>query len=174
MYTDINQRTMKADAASSPMKIILQEVQLMNMSTVYTPGGQPVAESYQFIARDYYFTQADLSFIKRLSTSVTSDETVAEPTNPNPIPEETITGGNGSNTPGPDIGGSFGYPGYELTFGTRWSNAYVGIIQEKLGIYPINGTFSGELAEAVAEFQYAVGITPANGIVNRQTYESIH
>ena len=173
MYTDINQRTMKADAASSPMKIILQEVQLMNMSTVYTPGGQPVAESYQFIARDYYFTQADLSFIKRLSTSVTSDETVAEPTNPNPIPEETITGGNGSNTPGPDIGGSFGYPGYELTFGTRWSNAYVGIIQEKLGIYPINGTFSGELAEAVAEFQYAVGITPANGIVNRQTYESI-
>jgi len=172
MYTDINQRTMKADAASSPMKIILQEVQLMNMSTVYTPGGQPVAESYQFIARDYYFTQADLSFIKRLSTSVTSDETVAEPTNPNPIPEETITGGNGSNTPGPDIGGSFGYPGYELTFGTR-SNAYVAIIQEKLGIYPINGTFSGELAGAVAEFQFSVGITPANGIVNRQTYESI-
>lgn len=173
MYTDINQRTMKADAASSPMKIILQEVQLMNMSTVYTPGGQPVAESYQFIARDYYFTQADLSFIKRLSTSVTSDETIAEPTNPTPIPEETVTGGNGSNTRGPDIGGSYGYPGYELSFAVPGSNAFVGIIQEKLGIYPIDGRYSGELAEAVAEFQNAVGITPANGIVNRQTYESI-
>lgn len=180
MYTDINQRTMKADAAVSPMKIILQEVQLMNMSTVYTPGGQPVAESYQFIARDYYFTQADLSFIKRLTTSVTSDETTPEspnttPTPPNttPIPEETVTGGNGSNTRGPDVGGTYGYPGYELSLATVGSNAFVGIIQEKLGFAPVDGRFTGELAQAVSDFQLQAGISPANGIVNRQTYEAI-
>lgn len=173
MYTDINQRTMKADAAASPMKIILQEVQLMNMSTVYTPGGQPVAESYQFIARDYYFTQADLSFIKRLTTSVVSDETTSEPSDTTPIPEETVTGGNGSNTRGPDIGGSYGYPGYDLSLAMLSSNAFVGVIQEKLGVYPIDGVFTGELALAVRDFQLSAGISPANGIVNRQTYEAI-
>ena len=28
----------------------------MNMSAQYTPGGQPLVETYQFMARDHYFT----------------------------------------------------------------------------------------------------------------------
>jgi hypothetical protein len=73
ILSDINERSVKVDNVSSPMKIILQEVQLMNMSTAFTPGGQPVAEAYQFIARDYYFTEEDLSFIKNLKVNNTSD-----------------------------------------------------------------------------------------------------
>jgi hypothetical protein len=43
------------------------------MSTTYTPGGQPIGESYQFIARDYYFTEAKLDFIKNITANNTSD-----------------------------------------------------------------------------------------------------
>lgn len=74
ILSDINERSIKIDNISSPMKIVLQEVHLMNMSTAYTPGGQPVAEAYQFIARDYYFTEADLSFIKNLITNNSSED----------------------------------------------------------------------------------------------------
>jgi hypothetical protein len=73
IYSDVNQRSVKVNEDVSPMKVIIQQVNLMNMSTAYSPGGQPIAESYQFIARDYYFSEADLSFISTLSTSVTSD-----------------------------------------------------------------------------------------------------
>lgn len=73
ILSDINERSIKIDNISSPMKIVLQEIHLMNMSTAYTPGGQPVAEAYQFVARDYYFTEADLSFIKRLKTNNASE-----------------------------------------------------------------------------------------------------
>ena len=45
----------------------------MNMATTFGPGGQPVAETYQFIARDYYFTEADLSFVKKLPAYDASD-----------------------------------------------------------------------------------------------------
>jgi len=73
VYMDVNERMIKVDNVVSPMKIVLQEVHLMNMSTAYTPGGQPVGEAYQFVARDYYLTEADLSFVKRLSTVNSSD-----------------------------------------------------------------------------------------------------
>lgn len=73
MFFDVNQRTIKLDNRVSPMKIILQQVNLMNMSTTYTPGGQPIGESYQFIARDYYFTEAKLDFIKNITANNTSD-----------------------------------------------------------------------------------------------------
>jgi hypothetical protein len=77
IYSDVNQRTVKLTENVSPMKVVLQQINLMNMSTMYAPGGQPIAESYQFIARDYYFSEADLSFISTLSTSVTSDSDVS-------------------------------------------------------------------------------------------------
>ena len=70
MVSDVNQRTVKSNEIVSPMKIVIQEINLTNMSIAYGPGGQPIGESYQFIARDHYFTEADLSFIK---TSVTSN-----------------------------------------------------------------------------------------------------
>jgi hypothetical protein len=82
MSFDVNQRSIRVDNRVSPMKIILQQVNLMNMSTNYSPGGQPVAESYQFIARDYYFTEADLGFMKGMSANNTSDSDA--PSNANP------------------------------------------------------------------------------------------
>jgi hypothetical protein len=82
MFFDVNQRSIKMDNKVSPMKIILQQVNLMNMSTNYSPGGQPVAESYQFIARDYYFTEAKLDFIKGMSANNISDSDA--PSNANP------------------------------------------------------------------------------------------
>lgn len=74
IYSDVNERSVKVNQAQDPMKIVLQQVHLMNMSTAYTPGGQPVAESYQFIARDYYFSKIDLSFVKNVRANVTSND----------------------------------------------------------------------------------------------------
>lgn len=79
IYSDVNERSVRTDNVNNPMKIVLQQVHLLNMSTAYTPGGQPVAESYQFLARDYYFTQADLSFVRDILTSVKSEETETFP-----------------------------------------------------------------------------------------------
>ena len=71
--SDTNERMVKVDNVVSPMKIILQEVNLISMATMYSPGGQPIAENYQFIARDTYMTEGDLGFVKNMVTSVTSD-----------------------------------------------------------------------------------------------------
>lgn len=69
IVSDVNERSVRTDDTVSPMKVIIQQVNLVNMSTAYTPGGQPVAESYQFIARDFYFTEQSLSFIKTMQTN---------------------------------------------------------------------------------------------------------
>ena len=71
--SDTNERMVKVDNIVSPMKIVIQEVNLISMATMYSPGGQPIAENYQFIARDTYMTEGDLGFIKNIVTSVTSD-----------------------------------------------------------------------------------------------------
>lgn len=57
MSTDINERKIKV-SESTPLKIILQNVHLMNMSTSYESGGSPLIETYSFMARDFYFTEA--------------------------------------------------------------------------------------------------------------------
>lgn len=67
MLSDVNQRVVKSTSLNSPMKIVLQEVNLMNMSSVYSPGGQALIETYQFMARDHYFTEVDMSFVKQIS-----------------------------------------------------------------------------------------------------------
>lgn len=71
--SDVNQRNVRIDDISRPMKIVIQQVNLVSMGTAYSPGGQPVLESYQFMARDYYFTEVDLSFVKRLPVVNLSD-----------------------------------------------------------------------------------------------------
>jgi len=90
MLSDVNQRVVKSTALNSPMKIVLQEVNIINMSTIYSPGGQPVAETYQFMARDHYFTEVDTSFIKTISaenvsagplSSVANDQSINYATN---------------------------------------------------------------------------------------------
>lgn len=74
MVSDTNERLVKVGSVVSPMKVILQEVHLTSMSTMYSSGGQPIAENYQFMARDYYITEADLGFIKKLGSTVTSQD----------------------------------------------------------------------------------------------------
>jgi hypothetical protein len=73
IVSDINERLIRTDNNANPMKIVLQEVQLLGMATSYSTGGQPVAESYQFIARDLYFSEVNLGFIKSGTTQNTSE-----------------------------------------------------------------------------------------------------
>ena len=42
MISDVNQRTVKSDGIVNPMKIVIQEVNLMSMSIAYSPVVQPV------------------------------------------------------------------------------------------------------------------------------------
>jgi len=90
MISDINERLVKpnVDNKASPMKIVLQEVQLLSMTTTYASGGVPLVENYQFMARDYYFSEVDLGFIKKTITTNASDEPSATPSSSSPTPEE--------------------------------------------------------------------------------------
>jgi hypothetical protein len=76
MISDVNERLIKPNTnnQASPMKIVLQEIQLMSMTTAYASGGSPLVENYQFMARDYYFSEVDLGFIKNTTTNNSSDE----------------------------------------------------------------------------------------------------
>jgi hypothetical protein len=71
--SDVNQRNIRIDDISRPLKTVLQQVNLISMGTAYSPGGQPVLESYQFMARDFYYSQVDLSFVKDLPVVDISD-----------------------------------------------------------------------------------------------------
>lgn len=73
MYSDVNQRSVRIDNVSNPMKIILQQVQLLSLSSDIMPGGESVKERYEFIARDFYYSETDLGFIRDLQTINLSD-----------------------------------------------------------------------------------------------------
>jgi len=88
MVSDVNERLTKTNNNMGPMKIILQEVHLVSMSTGYSPGGQPVAESYQFMARDMYFSEVNLGFIKSQTTHSVSAENQGK--NGQPIDTESV------------------------------------------------------------------------------------
>ena len=60
--TDINERKVKISDKKSPMKIVLQNVHLLQMSTEYQSGGAPLIETYSFVARDFYLTEAESAF----------------------------------------------------------------------------------------------------------------
>jgi hypothetical protein len=55
------------------MKVVIQQVNLTSVGSSFVPGGSPVLETYSFLARDYYLTEADLSFVKTLTTFSASD-----------------------------------------------------------------------------------------------------
>jgi hypothetical protein len=55
MATDFNERLVQK-TASDRMDIVLQSVQLLGMASGYSTGGEPLIESYQFIARDMYIS----------------------------------------------------------------------------------------------------------------------
>jgi hypothetical protein len=60
--TDINERKIKMSNQKTPMKIVLQNVHLLQMSTEYQSGGAPLIETYSFVARDFYLTEAQSGF----------------------------------------------------------------------------------------------------------------
>ena len=61
MATDMNERKTVINSNNGPMKIILQNIHLMSMTTSYSSGGQPLVENYQFVARDMYMSGQDIS-----------------------------------------------------------------------------------------------------------------
>lgn len=72
--SDVNERNVKVDSLNNPMKIVVQQVNLTTMTNSYNVGGSPLVETYQFMARDYYFTNVDVTFIKKMKTATASDD----------------------------------------------------------------------------------------------------
>lgn len=93
IISDVNERLVRSgtDNKVSPMKTIIQEIQLMSMATNYSAGGAPIVESYQFIARDFYFSEVDLGFIKNQTTTVESEEPTTSQTNSQGVYETSAT-----------------------------------------------------------------------------------
>jgi hypothetical protein len=74
LLSDINERSVKIGSSVGPMKIVIQQVNLTDMHHSYSSGDAEVLkETYQFIARDFYYTEADLSFVKNLTVNSHSD-----------------------------------------------------------------------------------------------------
>ena len=96
LSTDHNTRLTKVNNQKTPMKIVLQNVQLTSMSTGFDTSGAPLQEMYEFMSRDIYFTIADES-TNPLANIVVDPAT-------QPVPGEgtgennTQTSGAGSST----------------------------------------------------------------------------
>jgi hypothetical protein len=71
--SDVNERNIKVDSLTNPMKVVIQQVNLTSCTNSYSVGGSPLVETYQFMARDFYFSDADVSFIKNLKITNASD-----------------------------------------------------------------------------------------------------
>jgi len=92
LATDYNERK-TLNSPSSPMKLVLQNINLMSMTTSYTSGGQPLVENYQFMARDMYFTDARIGDNAVTGQRVTvPDETEKEFTTQNSTTQTVVSG----------------------------------------------------------------------------------
>jgi hypothetical protein len=63
----------------------------MSMATTYSAGGSPIVENYQFIARDFYYSEVDLGFIKNKLTTNETEEPVTSQVNSNGVYEVGAT-----------------------------------------------------------------------------------
>lgn len=59
MSLDYNDRLVQK-SISNPMDIVLQNIHLLSMGSSYQPGGAPLMEAYQFLARDMYISDGTL------------------------------------------------------------------------------------------------------------------
>lgn len=83
MALDFNERLVQK-TSSNKMDIILQSVQILNMSSGYAAGGEPVIESYQFIARDMYISSGSARRSPSSSeTTATNDSDTASASSAN-------------------------------------------------------------------------------------------
>jgi len=84
MVSDYNERLVKPGRSNSEMDIVLQDVNLLDMTTIYTPGGVSVIETYQFIARDMYISNGNLRNTDKSIMSIV-DSSGASSTRPNEV-----------------------------------------------------------------------------------------
>jgi len=93
IISDVNERLVRSgtDNKVSPMKTIIQEIQLMSMATAYSAGGSPIVENYQFIARDFYYSEVDLGFIKNKLTTTEMEEPIVGQVNSEGVHEIDVT-----------------------------------------------------------------------------------
>lgn len=80
---DINDRLVQK-SLSKPMDIVLQNIHLLSMGTSYTPGGTPLMEAYQFLARDMYISDGNLKTPPNVTVTQNEQED-SKPTKPNRI-----------------------------------------------------------------------------------------
>jgi hypothetical protein len=98
LSTDYNTRLTKVNNQKTPMKIVLQSVQLMSMSTGYDTTGSPIQEGYEFIARDMYFTIADDS-TNPLANLVQEQPVSGQSTDSSSNTQTSGGGGSGAGLP---------------------------------------------------------------------------
>lgn len=85
MATDYNQRLVQKKP-NDAMNIVLQSINLTNMATTYAPGGQPLIETYQFMARDMYVSEGGMRERPLPSDTVTINQSSGySSTNPSSV-----------------------------------------------------------------------------------------
>lgn len=52
---DTNDRLVPTAVDSNQMRLVIDDIQLISMNTMYDPSGQPIVESYDFVARDIIY-----------------------------------------------------------------------------------------------------------------------
>lgn len=138
MASDYNERLVKPGRSNVEMDIVLQDVNLLDMTTTYAPGGSAVIETYQFIARDMYISNGNLrntdksimSTVDAAGASSTRANAVAPPITPEQLrqlsellmisePEENpaSSGGEGGASSGGTSGGFSGGGGGDFSGG---------------------------------------------------------
>jgi hypothetical protein len=85
MSLDFNDRLSQKNI--TPMDIILQSIHLTSMSTAYQPGGNPLLESYQFIARDMYISDGTRKNPPNAQVAINEEEQIKK-TPTNTVPDE--------------------------------------------------------------------------------------
>lgn len=68
LYTDVNERLVPTDSTNA-MRIILNNCEIVKFSTEYSPDGQPIAEQYQFFARDIDTPKTGRTYNRRTTNS---------------------------------------------------------------------------------------------------------
>lgn len=80
MALDYNERLVQK-TFSNKMDIVLQSVHILNMSSQYATGGQPIIETYQFMARDMYISSGASRRSLNGSETTATNESGAASTN---------------------------------------------------------------------------------------------
>ena len=96
MSTDYNTRLTKVNNQKTPMKIVLQNVQLLSMATGYDTTGSPLQEGYEFIARDMYYTIADDS--TNPLANLVQEQAASGASSTSTTPTQTSGPASGANT----------------------------------------------------------------------------